>query len=269
MRCISAQITLLSFFICLTLPQMGCAPHIPQAVPPTAAFPSSTEQTELTPIGVAISSDVILEADSRGWYWWQSKVNTTADAVLWPLRVSINVLLAPIALPLCMSIEAYNESYVQQVVQEIKLAENLRASVIEELRNINGPGSVAVAEQKGGGMPDTQTSVSSSSPTPLHSILALDKIKVYLDNGTVYKETGKGHSFTLIVHSRWSLRKLSGGPENLSFEVVTVRPCKVQRDDIPFELFLALDAHAKSIVQKLKPSAFLEHQFMPILTPNR
>jgi len=257
MRSMSPQITLLSFLICMTLPQMGCAPRIPQAVPPTAAFPSSTEQAELIPIGIAISPDVILEADSRGWYWWQSKVNTTADAVLWPLRVSANTLLSPIALPLCMLIEANNENYIQQVVLEMNLLENLRASVIEELRNIVGPGSVTVAEQKGGGLPDTQTPVSYSSPTPLHSILALDKIKVYLDNDTVYRETGKGHSFTLIVHSRWSLRKLNGGSENVSFEVVTVRPCKVQRVDIPFELFLALDEHTKSIVQKLNPQLFL------------
>lgn len=251
MRSMSPRITLLSFLICMILQQMGCAPRIPQAAPPTAAFPSSTEQAELTPIGVAISPDVILEADSRGWYWWQSKVNTKADAVLWPLRVSANALLAPIALPLCMLIEAHNENYIQQVVQEMNLLENLRAGVKEELRNIIGPGSVTETDQKGGGLPDTQTPVSHSSPTPIHSILVLDKIKVYLDNDTVYKETGEGHSFTLILHSRWSLRKFNGSPENVSFEVVTVRPCKVQMVDIPFELFLALDTHSKRIARKL------------------
>ncbi|WP_135869607.1 hypothetical protein [Geomonas terrae] len=258
MRSISPQITVLSFLICLILPQMGCAPRIPQAAQPTAAFPSSIERTDLIPIGVEISPDVILEADSRGWYWWQANVNTAADAILWPLRVSVSALLAPVALPLCMSTEAYNESYIQQVVQEIKLVENLRSSVVEELRNINGPSNVAAAEQKGGGLPGSQTSASYSSSTRFHSILTLDKIKVYLDNGTVYKETGTGHSFTLILHSRWSLRKLSGREESVSFEVVTVRPCKVQMVDIPLELFLALDGHAKRIVHKLKPPRNIE-----------
>lgn len=74
----------------MTLLQMGCAPLIPQAGPPTAAFPLPPEQAELAPIGVAISPDAIFETDSRGWYWWQSKVNTTADAVWWPLRFSLN-----------------------------------------------------------------------------------------------------------------------------------------------------------------------------------
>ncbi len=258
MRGISPQIALLSFLICLILPQTGCAPRIPQAAPPTAAFPSSTERTELIPIGVEISPDVILEADSRGWYWWQSNVDTAADAFLWPLRVSVNALLAPIALPLCMATEAYNKNYIQQVVQEIKLVENLRSSVMEELRKINAPGNVAAAEQKGGGLPDSQTPASYSSPTQFHSILTLDKIKVYLDNGTVYKETGTGHSFTLILHSRWSLRKLSGRGGDVSFEVVSVRPCKLQMVDIPFELFLALDGHAKRIVHRLKPPRNLE-----------
>jgi len=33
--------------------------------------------------------------------------------------------------------------------------------------------------------------------------------------------------------------------------VVTARPCKDQMVDIPYKLFLALDAHAKRIAQKL------------------
>jgi len=225
----------------------ACVPKVPVVESPVAPLLSRNELNGRGPVGITVAPQAIQETDSRGWFWWQIKPVTTADIIFAPIRYGYVTAMFPLTFPLCYENMTHHETYIRQVTEEMDVQMVLRDAMVREMRQSFSP---AFAFSMGGRGSTFDGEVTRAKA---QSVLELHGVKVYLDNwqDKDKSENKRRQGNTLIVESRWLLRDRDGSREDIRVHEVSARSYYIESRDIPYELFLLIDEHAKEVVKRL------------------